>query len=1038
MGALTASTGSFSSTVSTNGGKIYLRDDSIEDFTTNGNSNIAINYAGYQSGFTQFRDFKVWNGKAGLVFAVTGSTGASNFYGTVTSSSTITGTQLISNIATGTAPLTVASTTQVSNLNASYLQGYQTATANTINSIVLRDGSGNFSAGTITASLTGTARDSNLLNSLGSYVWSASTLPTSFGFGITNSFVQASNGWQNYGSVMNMMTYSGGGGSLQLYVPYSPTYGGTGLQVRFGNYDVSSGNSWTSWKILLASDNYNSYAPTLTGTGASGTWGISVTGNAATATNVAYSGLTGTVPTWNQSTTGNAATASNASLLGGLALNTDGRADNANEVVRTDANGYIQAGWINSTSGDSGFATRLTRITCSNDNYLRYLGLTDFKVSMGESAKNNYSRRIDYTSDANYHVGSFGHNAYGANETFHGGSGFFDIWSGTNFPGGLTHIHGFNALHYTVNSLGSTGGNAYGWQMAVQYNTDNGPWWRRCSGGSFSSWLRLVSYGNNLSGDIYAERFYDHNNTAYYTDPASTSNLNGLTANSTFTVNNGWSYVANNYGYGIVGLYTSTIFQLVFAMGDAYKTTAGGGINNLYGIAWSHPNAGGIAANLNDHGMIVALNGGYAAAISSSIRCATDMRAPIYYDSNNTGYYTDPASTSILNSLTLNGSLTVGSSTSSDIYMTDTDEGTRRIHCNSNRIGFLNQDSGWGSYCSDNGDWTSDYISYAGASMRAPIFYDNNNTAYYTDPASTSRVYSIFLQNVIDFPTSSGASTGRGAAYNIYQESGGWSHPYPDLCLGFHTGLSFGAYSGYGGMRFFTDYDLGTIVMQINGSSGYIFKYNWMYTNTTGMYSDSYSAHIYPNSGSSYTQWRIDGSKNGYGGIWDAYSAVSIGMYDSAGNGGVYREANGRWFFYHNVSNNCMGVNTSSTSSSYGLYVDKGIYSTGNVVAYSDARRKTNIKTIDNAVEKVLQLRGVTYNKLDVENNVLEKIETGVIAQEVEPVFPEVVTYAEDIDEYGVSYGNFAGLFIEAFKEQNELINMLRKEVEELKFKLGD
>ncbi len=51
--------------------------------------------------------------------------------------------------------------------------------------------------------------------------------------------------------------------------------------------------------------------PTPTGTGATGTWAISVSGNAATATNVPYSGLTGTVPTWNQDTTGNAATVTN-------------------------------------------------------------------------------------------------------------------------------------------------------------------------------------------------------------------------------------------------------------------------------------------------------------------------------------------------------------------------------------------------------------------------------------------------------------------------------------------------------------------------------------------------------------------------------------------------------------------------------------------------------------------------------------------------------------------------------------------------------
>jgi hypothetical protein len=83
-------------------------------------------------------------------------------------------------------------------------------------------------------------------------------------------------------------------------------------------------------------------------------------------------------------------------------------------------------------------------------------------------------------------------------------------------------------------------------------------------------------------------------------------------------------------------------------MGDAYKTTAGGGINNLYGIAWSHPNAGGIAANLNTHGALITENGSFLAAISGSIRCRDDMRAPIFYDSNNTGYYVDPNSSTSL------------------------------------------------------------------------------------------------------------------------------------------------------------------------------------------------------------------------------------------------------------------------------------------------------------------------------------------------------------------------------------------------------
>ena len=257
--------------------------------------------------------------------------------------------------------------------------------------------------------------------------------------------------------------FPAGGYDLQL----NANYNGHDMAFRSRNGDAAS---WMSWKTVLNTNNYNSYSPTLTGGNASGTWSINVTGTA-------Y----------------------------GLNVHT-GRNNEVNRVVRTDANGYIQAGWINTTSGNSGFESRLTRIYASNDDYLRYLPLTDFKVSMGESAKNSYSRRVDYTSDANYHVGSFGHSGYGANETFHGGSGFFDIWSGTNYPPSTSHIHGFNALHYTTNSLGSTGGTAYGIQLAGQYDQGGLVFTRACSGGSFSAWRRQIddnnynSYSPTLTG----------------------------------------------------------------------------------------------------------------------------------------------------------------------------------------------------------------------------------------------------------------------------------------------------------------------------------------------------------------------------------------------------------------------------------------------------------------------------------------------------------------------------------------------------------
>lgn len=115
---------------------------------------------------------------------------------------------------------------------------------------------------------------------IGEYSFDSSTLPNSLPSGVSNGFVNQNSGYGSYGSVLNVRSYAGGGGTLQLWTPYSPTYGGTSLKWRSGNYDSNNGNSWTGLKTILDSGNYNNYSPTKTGGGASGTWGINVSGNA--------------------------------------------------------------------------------------------------------------------------------------------------------------------------------------------------------------------------------------------------------------------------------------------------------------------------------------------------------------------------------------------------------------------------------------------------------------------------------------------------------------------------------------------------------------------------------------------------------------------------------------------------------------------------------------------------------------------------------------------------------------------------------------
>jgi hypothetical protein len=105
-------------------------------------------------------------------------------------------------------------------------------------------------------------------------------------------------------------------------------------------------------------------------------------------------------------------------------------------------------------------------------------------------------------------------------------------------------------------------------------------------------------------------------------------------------------------------------------MGDSYKLPADGATTgSLYGLAWSHPNAGGVAANLNTHGLLVLENGAFLAAVSGSIRARDDMRAPIFYDNNNSAFYLDPNATGT--SLNIAGSITAGGNitASSDIRL---------------------------------------------------------------------------------------------------------------------------------------------------------------------------------------------------------------------------------------------------------------------------------------------------------------------------------------------------------------------------------
>ena len=208
--------------------------------------------------------------------------------------------------------------------------------------------------------------------------------------------------------------------------------------------------------------------------------------------------------------------ADNADTVDGLHVHT-GRNNEASKIVRTDSDGYIQADWINTTSG-ARTTQAITRVYASNDAYIRYYTLADF----GPQISPHVTRLQSYNNFLNLSSGT-GNNA-NLNTTFQNGkSGHFDVWGGdagsNNKPPGTTHVQGIQVRH-------NTAAYHYGWQLASQYSQPGKIYHRGVTDNTFSSWATIWSSINDgpssgldadtVDGIQAASTLHKPNNTGYY------------------------------------------------------------------------------------------------------------------------------------------------------------------------------------------------------------------------------------------------------------------------------------------------------------------------------------------------------------------------------------------------------------------------------------------------------------------------------------------------------------------------------------------
>jgi len=332
-----------------------------------------------------------------------------------------------------------------------------------------------------------------------------------------------------------------------------------------------------------------------------------------------------------------------------------------------------------------------------------------------------------------------------------------------------------------------------------QFATSGGEDIRFMDGGLSGTWNMIIRGDGDtlINRNIYAQVFYDRNNSGYYTNPASTSRMNVVTADQFNMADRGdWItfYGDDSTYHGI-------------ASRDSGGSTSDDIRINTYGSLFinldsNNNNSSGADFRIGRHGAATGTisNFGLFDVYGDALYVYTgySFRAPIFYDSNNTAYYVDPAGTSRLANITANflqfdngfdiydddaDTLSIRSNNSDHgeiIFRDSNSTACGRIYWDDDgqHFGLKHANDEWGIYLYEN---AHTYIYYNGRwearadsgywrserSSRAPIFYDLNNTFYYTNPASTSRLNAAEFYGKAYFYARQNDSAGSHSSYDV-------------------------------------------------------------------------------------------------------------------------------------------------------------------------------------------------------------------------------------------------------------------------------
>jgi hypothetical protein len=463
---------------------------------------------------------------------------------------------------------------------------------------------------------------------------------------------------------------------------------------------------------------------------------------------------------------------------------------------------------------------------------------------------------------------------------------------------------------------------------------------------------------------------------------------------------------------------------------------------------------------------------------AGNFTAVTSFRAPIFYDSNDTGYYLDPNSSSTLNNVLTRRIKFIGeggdSGMGTEAYAIFQEGGAWSHPYPDLRIAFhtgikLGANASYqgirfytdydmsaqvmsvnnGSDALGGGNVYVNNSLQAGSSLRAPIFYDSNNTGYYLNPDGFSNLHSAtFNANWAGGSPHEGTINIRGnypsmmfrnfvsntAWLRHMDGSGNIQHYYvPD---GYDSANWSIKHTMTGGGMFYSSESHRAPIFYDSDDTNYF----------VNLASGSEVCYIIAKTCSNYSggYWTMmDGYGFDYCNPWGGYS--SLGTHLSVGGDGLY------------ASYTCNGAGGYSNNDSWSLYpwelqispfngekfyydsYDGALYIGGTLYQnyYSDCKYKTNITEIDSALDKIDSMRGVEFdwNELGLEEAFKKGHEVGVIAQEVQSVYPLAVREVSKerpekvVTALVVDYEKLIPLLLQGIKELRQEINDIKQQI---------